>query len=61
MREEGVRNKMAKREGLTIGKTRGFLYTLSKALGDVNAVKRGAVGKRVQNRVLGKLLGRLFR
>jgi len=26
---------------MSIGKTRGFLYTLARLLGDVNAVKKG--------------------
>jgi len=51
---------MAKKKGLTIGKTRGILYGLAKVLGDVNAVKRETVVKRVERRLLGKLLGRLF-
>jgi len=45
---------------MTIGKLRTFLYWLAKILGDVNAVKRGTVMKRAKNRVLGKILGRLF-
>jgi len=32
---------------MSIGKTRGFLYWLALILGDVNAVKKGKVGKRV--------------
>ncbi len=37
---------------------RGFLYGLGKLLGDVNAVKKGKVGKRVARRVVGKATGR---
>lgn len=37
---------------------RGFLYTLAKLLGDLNAVKRGKVGKRIGRRVVGKAAGR---
>jgi len=48
-----------------ISKTRGLLYSLAKFLGDVNAVKKGTVGKRVVRRAAGKatgkLLGRLFK
>ena len=44
---------------------RSFLYALARFLGDVNAVKRGRVGKRIARRVvgrgMGRLLGRLFR
>ncbi|WP_190325459.1 hypothetical protein [Bacillus swezeyi] len=46
---------------MTVGKIRKFLYTFAKFLGDVNAVKRGTVGKRVRNRVIGKFTGRLFK
>ena len=46
-------------------KFRGFLYTLAKFLGDINAVKRGRVGRRIGRRVAGRVtgkgLGRLFR
>ena len=38
--------------------TRGFLYALARLLGDINAVKRGTVGKRIGRRVAGKLTGR---
>ena len=45
--------------------TRGFLYSLARFLGDVNAVKKGRVGRRVARRLVGKAtgrgLGRLFR
>jgi len=44
---------------------RGFLYAWARAIGDVNAVKRGTVGKRLGRRLAGRLtgraLGRLFR
>lgn len=50
---------------MSINKTRGILYTIAKILGDVNAVKKGKVGKRVARRVAGKgtgrLLGKLFK
>jgi hypothetical protein len=32
---------------MSINKTRGFLYGLSRLLGDVNAVKKGTVRKRI--------------
>jgi hypothetical protein len=34
------------------------LYKLAKFLGDVNAVKRGRVGKRVARRIAGRATGR---
>ena len=45
--------------------TRGILYTLARLMGDVNAVKKGTVGKRIGRRFVGKMtgrgIGRLFR
>jgi len=46
---------------VSISKARGFLYWLAKALGDVQSVKSGKVGKRVVRRVAGKATGRLLR
>jgi len=46
---------------MSIGKTRGFLYTLARLLGDANAVKKGKVGKRVARRAAGKATGRTLR
>jgi len=45
-------------EKLTIGKIRRAAYKTGKVLGDVSAVKKGKVAKRVKNRVVGKLLGK---
>lgn len=38
--------------------TRGFLYALARFLGDVNAVKKGKVGRRIGRRIAGKATGR---
>lgn len=50
---------------MSINKTRGSLYKLARALGDVNAVMKGTPHKRIGRRVAGKYtgrsLGRLFR
>ena len=50
---------------MSIGKTRGSLYKLARVLGDVQAVRKGRVGKRIGRRVAGKYvgrgMGRLFR
>ncbi len=46
---------------MSINKTRGFLYKLSRLLGDVNAVKRGKVGKRIVRRAAGKSTGKMLR
>lgn len=44
---------------------RTLLYKLARILGDVNAVERGSVGKRIGRRVAGKAtgkgLGKVFR
>ena len=37
---------------------RGILYLLAKLLGDVNAVNKGKVGRRVARRGVGKVAGR---
>lgn len=50
---------------MSIGKTRGVLYAVARLLGDVQAVRKGTVGRRVARRVVGRAtgrgLGRLFR
>ena len=45
-------------EKLTIGKIRRAAYKTAKVLGDVQAVKKGKVARRVKNRVVGKMLGK---
>jgi len=44
---------------------RGLLYKTGRILGDINAVKKGKVGRRVARRAAGKVtgraLGKLFR
>jgi hypothetical protein len=39
---------------------RSFLYALARFLGDVNAVKKGKVGKRIARRVVGRGVGRVL-
>ncbi len=39
-------------------KFRSFLYTLAKLLGDVNAVRRGRIGRRIGRRVAGRVVGK---
>ena len=46
---------------MSISRTRGFLYRLARLLGDVNAVKKGKVGRRIGRRVAGKVTGRGLR
>jgi hypothetical protein len=49
----------------SINKVRRSLYKTARLLGDVNAVKRGTVGKRIGRRAVGRAtgrgLGRLFK
>jgi len=40
---------------------RSLLYMIARLLGDVNAVKRGRVGRRVGRRVAGRTTGRILR
>lgn len=44
---------------------RNLLYALARLLGDINAIRRGTVGKRIARRVVGRIagkgIGRLFR
>ena len=55
-----------RREGIAqMGGFRSFLYLLARLLGDVQAVRRGRVGRRIARRGAGRItgrgLGRLFR
>ncbi|MFC5627931.1 hypothetical protein ACFPTR_03345 [Aliibacillus thermotolerans] len=46
---------------MNINKIRRTLYLISRILGDINAVKRGTVGKRVARRVAGRQTGKMLR
>lgn len=50
---------------MSINRTRSFLYRLARLLGDIQAVRKGRIGRRVARRVTGRatgrLLGRIFR
>lgn len=46
---------------MSISKTRSALYKTARILGDVDAVKKGKASKRVKNRLLGKLTGKLLK
>lgn len=48
------------RKKSTITLIRSTLYTVAKILGDVQAVRKGTVPKRVGRRVAGKATGRLL-
>jgi hypothetical protein len=45
----------------TMTKLRSLLYALARLLGDVQAIRKGRVGKRIARRACGKVTGRLFR
>ncbi|MEC3607476.1 hypothetical protein [Bacillus glycinifermentans] len=50
---------------MSINKIRSALYKSAKILGDINAVKKGTIGKRMARRAAGKtagkILGKLFK
>ena len=46
---------------MSISKNRGALYKLARLLGDVQAVKKGKVGKRIARRAAGKVTGKGLR
>ncbi len=46
---------------MSITKTRGLLYTLAKLLGDLSAIQKGAVGKRIARRAVAKVAGKGLR
>ncbi|MFD2705447.1 hypothetical protein [Salibacterium lacus] len=45
---------------MNISKIRSALYKISRILGDVNAAKKGTVGKRIGRRAAGKVTGRFL-
>lgn len=45
---------------MAFGKIRKVLYETAKFLGDINAVKKGAIGKRVVSRATGKVAGKVL-
>lgn len=46
---------------MTVSKARSWLYCVARLLGDVQAVRRGRVEKRIYNRVVGRAVGRVTR
>ncbi|MEK5008769.1 hypothetical protein MHI11_16585 [Bacillus sp. FSL K6-3312] len=46
---------------MNINKLRSFLYKTSKYLGDVNAVQKATIGKRIMRRAAGKASGKLMK
>lgn len=45
---------------MSLNKLRSALYRLAKLLGDVNAIRRGRVGRRIARRLAGKATGRFL-
>ena len=56
-----IKFKQKKNSMGLLSKIRSVLYGSAKALGDVNAVAKGTIGKRIKNRILGKIAGRIIR
>ena len=46
---------------MSITKTRDLLYSLTNLLGDLSAIQKGTVGKRVARRAVGKEAGKELR
>ncbi|ASB66354.1 hypothetical protein BUN12_2300 [Bacillus amyloliquefaciens] len=46
---------------MNLNKIRSALYKSAKILGDVNAAKKGTLGKRVARRAAGKATGKIMR
>lgn len=55
---DGLRTDERRARVVSINKSRGFLYWLARLLGDVNAVQKGTVGKRIARRAAGRATGR---
>ncbi len=48
-------------QAVSISKTRSALYKAARILGDVQAVKKGRVGKRLLRRTTGRATSRLLK
>lgn len=46
---------------MTISKLRHWLYRFNRGLGDVQAVRRGRIRQRAENRMIGRFAGKLLR
>jgi hypothetical protein len=46
---------------MNLNSIRSILYSLARILGDVQAVRRGRIGQRIQNRMAGRIADRLLR
>ena len=46
---------------MTLSKLRGLLYKTARIIGDVQAIRHGRIVKRIHNRIVGRLSGKLLR
>lgn len=46
---------------MNLNQIRRALYVLARLLGDINAVKRGTIGKRIVRRAAGRATGKALR
>lgn len=46
---------------MKINKVRRGLYKTARILGDINAIKKGKVGKRIGRRIVGRQTGKVIR
>lgn len=46
---------------MKINQVRKILYTIARILGDINAIQKGKVGKRIGRRVAGRATGKALR
>lgn len=45
---------------VSLSSFRSLFYRLARLLGDVQAVEKGRVGKRIERRVVGRFMGRIL-
>ena len=45
---------------MTLSKLRGLFYKTARVLGDVQAVRRGRIVKRIHNRIVGRLSSKIL-
>ncbi len=45
---------------MSLNKFRSLNYKLARMLGDVNAIQKGRLGKRIGRSIVGRLLGKLL-
>lgn len=54
-------NKKGEYFNMKINQVRKILYTIARILGDINAIQKGKVGKRIGRRVAGRATGKALR